>query len=232
MSKEKVLAFHNDPAIKEKYISWVKAHYVQDEIIKGKYWQDGKGCAVGCTVHSSKHDSYETELGISWRWALAEDGIFEALPNDQAKEFPLQFLEAIPVGADTEIAFRKFIIWTIGDKKDGLLTVIKNTEYRNILERTLELYKQSFVREIKNSEWKKLESDAYASASAYAYAYASASAYAYASASASAYASASASASAYAYAYAYAIGGDIEKIKQERILLMRDKALEFLREAK
>ena len=40
----KLLAFHNDPEIKAKYVARVKAHAEADEIIKGKYWEDGKGC--------------------------------------------------------------------------------------------------------------------------------------------------------------------------------------------
>ena len=49
---------------KNKYIARVKAHAEADEIVKGTYWEYGKGCAVGCTIHSSDHDSYEKELGI------------------------------------------------------------------------------------------------------------------------------------------------------------------------
>ena len=52
-------AFHNDPSIKEKYLTRVQAHYKADEIIQGKYWENGKGCAVGCTIHSSDHKNYE-----------------------------------------------------------------------------------------------------------------------------------------------------------------------------
>ncbi len=44
-------AFHNNPKVKSKYLARVKAHEKADEIIKGTYWQGGKGCAVGCTIH-------------------------------------------------------------------------------------------------------------------------------------------------------------------------------------
>src|ERR1700676_2211809 len=57
-------AYHNDPAIKEVLINQLQAHYDADEIIKGTYWQDGKGCAVGCSIHSSDHSLYEKELGL------------------------------------------------------------------------------------------------------------------------------------------------------------------------
>lgn len=57
---EKLKAFHGDKKIKAKYLARVKAHYEADEIISGKYWENGKGCAVGCTVeaNSNAHDRY------------------------------------------------------------------------------------------------------------------------------------------------------------------------------
>ena len=101
-----MLAFHNDQAIKDKYVYRVLMHQKADQIVKGIYWQrtgrgnEGRGCAVGCTLHSGNHNTYETELGIPEVLAHLQDAIFEGLPIERAKEFPLQFLRAIPVGAD------------------------------------------------------------------------------------------------------------------------------------
>ena len=72
-----LIAFHGDPAVKEKYLNRVTLHERADEIIHGKYWENGKGCAVGCTVHSSKHAAFETELGIPLMLAKLEDRLFE-----------------------------------------------------------------------------------------------------------------------------------------------------------
>ena len=72
-----MIAFHNDPTIKEKYLSRVTEHERADEIVKGQYWENGKGCAVGCTIHSGNHAAYETELGIPRWMARLEDCISE-----------------------------------------------------------------------------------------------------------------------------------------------------------
>ena len=104
-------AFHNDPAIKEKYLSRVREHALADEIIKGVYWEKGRGCAVGCTIHSSNHKAYEDELGIPMILARLEDGIFECLPLDRAKLWPEQFLNIIKVGADLSNVWPKFADW-------------------------------------------------------------------------------------------------------------------------
>lgn len=93
-------AFHNDPLIKKKYLSRVRAHKKADEIIKGRYWEGGRGCAVGCTIHSSDHNAYEIELGIPEWLAQIEDIIFEGLPNEKGKLWPSRFLYSINVGAD------------------------------------------------------------------------------------------------------------------------------------
>lgn len=158
----KILSFHSNPAIKDEYIKRLEAHYKADDIIKGKYWGNGKGCAVGCTIHSGRHDDYPKLLGISWRLALVEDSLFEKLPNDQAKEFPLQFLRAIPVGKDTEIAFKQFVIWNLTDKKEGLVHVVKDEKVKKALQEISDTYELSFTKEITVEHWKKL---AYAYAS-------------------------------------------------------------------
>lgn len=41
-----LIAFHGDPKIKAKYPARLEAHAHADEIVKGIYWENGKGCAV------------------------------------------------------------------------------------------------------------------------------------------------------------------------------------------
>ena len=109
-------AFHNKKSIKQKYIKRLEEHYKADEIIHGVYWQDGKGCAVGCTVHSDSHQCYETELGIPKWLALLEDALFEGMGNDKAKEFPLQFLKTIPLGVTEkqfQSVYHKFCVFVL-----------------------------------------------------------------------------------------------------------------------
>ena len=138
-TKTKLLAFHGKQETKDKYVARVKAHAKADEIIRGEYWQGGKGCAVGCTIHSSNHEAYEEELGIPMILARLEDRIFEGMSNDKAMKFPLKFLSAIKVGADLSQVWNKFAIWLLkdvrkyvkGDKKafdavvDGYKRMIK-----------------------------------------------------------------------------------------------------------
>jgi hypothetical protein len=102
MTATKLRAFHNDPAIKEKYLFRVKAHAAKDHLIKGQGWSNGKGCAIGCTLEAYDHTRYPIELGLPEWLARLEDTIFENLPNDLAMTWPIRFLEAVNVGANIE----------------------------------------------------------------------------------------------------------------------------------
>jgi hypothetical protein len=110
-----MLAYHNDQSVKDQILSQISDHALADEIVKGQYWEDGKGCAVGCTIHSGKHAEYETRFGIPQMLAHLEDGIFEGLPNDKAKEWPARFMGAIIPGLDLSLVGWKFLHWILTD---------------------------------------------------------------------------------------------------------------------
>ena len=110
-----MLAFHNDATLKARKLDQVRAHEAADEIVKGQYWEHGKGCAVGCTVHSGDHRAYETEMGIPVMLARLEDRIFEGMSNEAAKRFPARFITAAPVGADLSLVGWQFLSWLVED---------------------------------------------------------------------------------------------------------------------
>jgi hypothetical protein len=113
-------AFHNDPAIKAKYLARVREHARLDHLVQGTGWKNGKGCAVGCTLESYHHSRYPIELGIPVWLAHLEDQIFEKLPWDEARSWPERFLVAIPVGADLEPVQWQQAIWRHERQLDAL----------------------------------------------------------------------------------------------------------------
>ena len=150
-------AFHNDPSIKGKYITRLNEHYKADEIVKGQYWENGKGCAVGCTIHSNIHNKYESELGIPEDIAHLQDTIFESLPNELAKQFPLQFLSAIKVGADLKNVRNLFAIWMLTGKKYG---VIKYAKDKKVIQDVADALAKNLVTPASTEEWLKLMDNA------------------------------------------------------------------------
>jgi hypothetical protein len=242
-----------DPKVREKYIDRVQAHAVADEIVQGKYWENGKGCAVGCTVQTgdSPHEAMETELGIPRELAWLEDTIFEGLSNGEAKAFPLRFLKAINTGADLSLITAKFMVWQFDDDKYGMKNIPEvkaDTEMMGFCEEVVALYKRViagdppteaefedlYVRIDRASAGARARASAWARAWARAWASARASARARASASASAgarawaWASARASASAWAWARASARAYD----EKPYWSAMADKLIELLEETK
>ena len=191
-----MLTYHNDVKIKEFYINRIEQHSKADEIIQGVYWENGKGCAVGCTIHGDEHCKYEDELGIPQILAILEDKIFENLPNELAKTWPKRFLSAIKVGIDLSKVWPKFAIFLLTDSTQC-----------NSRHPQCSIVAKAFQDEIngKRIDWttiRKSADAAYAAAvAAAAYdasAASAASAYASSASAASAYASSASAASAYA----------------------------------
>lgn len=108
-----MLSYHADPAVKAAYLARVTAHAAADEIVKGRYWEGGKGCAVGCTIHGDTHRDYERELGVPQMLAWLEDVIFEGLPNRLAKTWPERILSSISPGRDLSRVGWQFLHWLL-----------------------------------------------------------------------------------------------------------------------
>lgn len=109
-------AFHGDPAVKAFYINRVRAHRLADNLIQGKTWEHGKGCAVGCTLEAYDHSRYPIELGIPEWLGRLQDRLFEGLPNSEAMMFPEVFYERIEPGATQfETVKWKFSLFLLGE---------------------------------------------------------------------------------------------------------------------
>jgi hypothetical protein len=229
--KKTLISFHGKQEIKDAKIADIKKHRELDNLKQGTYWNGQKGCAVTCTMftpedflkknvdESNIHGRYETVLGIPRIIARLEDRIFEGLPVLESKDWPLNFIEAIPVGVDLTNVWRKLMIWLLTDDAEGVVKYAKNENGRQAIRNVAQLFEKSLTQEVTWSEWdivrKAARSYAAAAAAAAAAAYAAAAdaadaaayaayaAYAAAAAAAAAYAAAADAADAAAYA-AYA----------------------------
>lgn len=163
-----MLAYHGDPAIKRKYLARVRAHAKADELIKGQYWQDGKGCAVGCTIHGSNHAAYETELGIPASIAHLEDTLFERLDNGTAQAWPARFLKAIKPGADLSLVTARFMHWLLVDPTDGVIRFAGDcADVKAAIEQVAGLHARLIAGgSVTDSEWNAAAGAAWAAAEA------------------------------------------------------------------
>ena len=152
-----MLAFHNNPELKEKYIKRVKAHYDADEIIQGACWENGKGGAIDCTMEIddddvSVHEEMEKALGIPRSLVYLEDRLFKGLKNKEAKIFPLRFLDAIKVGSDLSLISPKFVFWLLTEK-EGLIKYA-SPERKRAIKQVARLFKKLISgKTVTTEEW-------------------------------------------------------------------------------
>lgn len=97
-----MLSFFNDQLLKDLHIARVNTHISAGDLIHGVYWKNGRGGAVGCTVHSGDFLFYERDLGLPAWLARLEERLFDKLLPPADKHFVSSFLPSIPVGVDVE----------------------------------------------------------------------------------------------------------------------------------
>ena len=171
----KLIAWHGNPELKEVAIAKMRAHRDADELVQGYgYWEDGKGCAVGCLIESNDHMKYEKVFGIPVILAYLEDRIFEGLPKKLAREWPERFLNAIPVGVDLSLvgwSFQRDMLRAIQipdsadlDVQNAILLCREAVEQSADL---MDLYSRGFTdHDAAESAWSAAESAAEAAESA------------------------------------------------------------------
>lgn len=110
-----------------------------DEDERDRWTPDPRGCSIGCTIAEDYMgmtltgrgavflqqdeppihvlDAFARDLGVPRFIAAANEIIFEELPEDQAKAWPLKLLEAIPVGTDLSHVLNQLIFLMIADMR-------------------------------------------------------------------------------------------------------------------
>jgi len=103
-------------------------HAAEDHFIKGTYWENGKGCSIGCSLESIRiakglddisHSSHQTaadETGIPLILWRLNDRLFEGLPNGKAKAWPQRFMDAIRPGVDLTMIWPRFALWLLTEE--------------------------------------------------------------------------------------------------------------------
>jgi hypothetical protein len=114
------LTYHDKVSEKRATLKQLRLHRELDQIVQGTYWQGngaGKGCAVGCLTHDPNggHDQFPDRWGIPVQIAYLIDQIFESLTVEEAKDWPVRFMSAVPVGADLSRVWDKFCVWMLRD---------------------------------------------------------------------------------------------------------------------
>lgn len=113
-----LLTYHGNVTEKRATLKQLREHRALDQIVQGTYWTgngEGKGCAVGCLTHSPNggHEQFPDRWGVPEQLAYLIDQIFESLSPDEAVEWPVRIMSAIPVGADLSRVWDRFAHWML-----------------------------------------------------------------------------------------------------------------------
>lgn len=73
----------------------VAAHIAADQLIRGKYWDNGKGCFIGCLTHSDDPFPAFERFGLPVALLRLCENIFESLPDDEGKAFFASLPDAV-----------------------------------------------------------------------------------------------------------------------------------------
>jgi len=155
-------AFHNNRQIQLKFFDRAQEHYNADEIIKGVYWENGKGCMVGCMVHSNNHKDLEIQYGIpEWLGRLI-DILFEGMKNVHSKEFFISFVKTI-----TKYSFLGFENWQHIYHQlcvFMLEKICKNTDNKIVVKAICDIITLHKIESKDESAWSAAESAAWSAA--------------------------------------------------------------------
>ena len=141
-----MLSFHNDQAVKDKYVARGDAHILADELVQGSGWDGAKGCAVGCTLDNYNFEAYPDELGLPIWIAHLQDVLHEGQSFDDAKLFFRDFLRSIPVGKseeDFENVKSRFLIFVLNDVEN----TIKDSDYSKVSDVLYAINKSKLLHE-------------------------------------------------------------------------------------
>lgn len=119
-----ILAWHNEPSLKAAAMERLREHRRLDEIAQGVYWNNGKGCHLGCLSHSNNksHEVTEKLFGLPLRVCHWLEVIFEGLPLDDSAEWVVSSSDAIPVGADLSLCHHALTAWLL-DESTGIIYI-------------------------------------------------------------------------------------------------------------
>lgn len=106
-------AYHGDYELKAQVMKELAEHREADRLVKGRYWENGKGCAVGCLVKSDDHELFSERYGIPVELVYLNDRTFERLENHLSQQWPERFMGNIEPGADLSKVHLRFIYWLL-----------------------------------------------------------------------------------------------------------------------
>ena len=102
--------------IKDLTLEMLRADQEAHRIVQRHYWEDGKGCQLGCLTRKldGTHAAVVDRFGFPLRVAYWLEAVFEGLPQGECEQWVIDSAEAIPIGADLSLAHHRLAVWLLG----------------------------------------------------------------------------------------------------------------------
>ncbi len=114
---ERLRAFHGDQSRKDKYLSRVRDHIKNGQLIRNLAWNSkvkNAGSSTGCIFHCENTACGPIDIGYPEEVVLLHEDIMLGLPdNVDFHHFPIQFLDAAKTGSDLSLVWPKFAVWIL-----------------------------------------------------------------------------------------------------------------------
>ena len=135
------MAFHGDAAVKASCVHRLRSHLHKpesDQVVFG--WHGGTRGVTGCRVHGIATARCAPDLGIPEVLAGLAEMILERLSDEEAKRFSLEFIDAVPVGADLSSVWPAIAHWLLADPEHGVIRSAPTAGTRSAIKRVASLY--------------------------------------------------------------------------------------------
>ncbi len=120
-------AFEQTEVSQDQLLAALAAHREANRLVQEPYWAEGRGGAVGCSIHDfrpgseNEEDLYELIFGIPRALAWLEDSIFMNLAWEEARLWPERFVRAIRPGFDLTMVGDQFLPWLLSGEASPLV---------------------------------------------------------------------------------------------------------------
>ena len=155
-SIEVMQAFHNDPALKSQLLERLKTYAEAGAIINAEnVWKDGKGSPSGCLLQDGGLASWPERTGMPRAFGAAIDAVARNLGSPEAAgRFAVEWLDAVPVGADMCSVAHALIGWLLTDDEYGIQRLAATEAAEEVVRRVAELHRRGAAGEVPTAaEW-------------------------------------------------------------------------------
>ena len=120
-------AFEQTEVSMDQLLEALAAHREANRLVQEPYWAEGRGGAVGCSIHDfrpgseDEEDLYEPLFGIPRALPWLEDSIFMNLAWEEARLWPERFVRTIRPGSDLTMVGDHFLHWLLSGEDSPLV---------------------------------------------------------------------------------------------------------------